>query len=102
MHKTKIVNPSKLFYFVISILIPVFNFLINYWFRKQKRLVRGVSQGDRYLGMTAAMTQIPVPTATHLSIKQFTHCYNFLENSAMSVVFQSKRCNKRQVDGLLE
>ena len=66
----------------------------------------------RYLGMTAAMTQIPVPTAiymvrkiqffTHLSIKQFTHCYNFLENSAMSVVFQSKRCNKRQVDGLLE
>ena len=37
-----------------------------------------------------------------LSIKQFTHCYNFLENSAMSVVFQSKRCNKRQVDGLLE
>ncbi len=34
MHKTKIVNLSKLFYFVISI-----------------------SQGDRYLGMTAAMTQ---------------------------------------------
>ena len=35
MHKTKIVNPPKHFYFVISILIPVFNFLINYWFRKQ-------------------------------------------------------------------
>ena len=50
MHKTKIVNPSKLFYFLISTFISVLNFL--------------VSQGDRYLGMTAAMTQIPVPTAT--------------------------------------
>ena len=49
MHKTKIVNPSKLFYFLISTFISVLNFL--------------VSQGDRYLGMTAAMTQIPVPTA---------------------------------------
>ena len=49
MHKTKIVNPSKFFYFLISTFISVLNFL--------------VSQGDRYLGMTAAMTQIPVPTA---------------------------------------
>ena len=27
-----------------------------------------VSQGDRYLGMTAAMTQIPVPTAIILNV----------------------------------
>ena len=53
MHKTKIVNPSKLFYFLISTFISVLNFL--------------VSQGDRYLGMTAAMTQIPVPTATFIT-----------------------------------
>ena len=40
MHKTKIVNLSKLF----------------------------ISQGDRYLGMTAAMTQIPVPTANQIPV----------------------------------
>ena len=28
-----------------------------------------VSQGDRYLGMTAAMTQIPVPTANIIIVK---------------------------------
>ena len=42
MYKTIIVNPPKHFYFLISTFISV-------------------SQG--YLGMTAAMTQIPVPTA---------------------------------------
>ena len=29
--------------------------------------VRGNSRWDRYLGMTAAMTQVPVPTARSLS-----------------------------------
>ena len=28
-----------------------------------------VSRWDRYLGMTAAMTQVPVPTATKLSLE---------------------------------
>ena len=71
MHKTKIVNPPKHFYFLISTFISV-------------------SQGDRYLGMTAAMTQIPVPTATHncRNTVTFGFSYNFfLQNSLKIPIF---------------
>ena len=32
-------------------------------FMNKEKLVAGTSRWDRYLGMTAAMTQVPVPTA---------------------------------------
>ena len=31
--------------------------------------VAGASRGDRYLGMTAAMTQVPLPTASDLFLQ---------------------------------
>ena len=70
MYKTIIVNPPKHFYFLISTFISV----------SQGR----VSQ--RYLGMTAAMTQIPVPTATTF-INQTVH--SLLQ---LSGKFRYERC----------
>ena len=34
------------------------------------RIIRKCSRGDRYLGMTAAMTQVPVPTALNFIFLQ--------------------------------
>ena len=61
MYKTIIVNPPKHFYFLISTFISV----------SQGR----VSQ--RYLGMTAAMTQIPVPTANSEKVEKLLLAVSF-------------------------
>ena len=54
---------SMTFFFMIHLLsIYDFRLLIS-----NIRLPTSNSRWDRYLGMTAAMTQVPVPTATDLA-----------------------------------
>ena len=47
--------------------LPSFVMSVSEWIEKTNAI--GInSHGDRYLGMTAAMTQAPVPTATQIMI----------------------------------